>query len=127
MAIVQAQAQAQLQPPGSEDQTQEVSHKVLVTYGSLDCPPKYVCGSCGAFGVRLWKDFDTRKPKLTCKTCTENITEETAAQQGELKGRIPAVPILVEDNGVPGFGYYFDVLEAGWAWWHGLKEEPGIA
>lgn len=93
-----------------------------VDLDKLDVP--YRCGACGAYGVRLWRKYQTvlDAQTLLCRACAE--TEQGLAGQdyGQDRGdqigwRIPAVP---DDTGT--YWGYTSVPDEGVAWWVALPE-----
>lgn len=84
-------------------------------------PADYVCGGCGAEGVKLWRKSATSEPvheqPLLCGDCTvkEQKHPLNLAEGDQCYGRCPAVPDL---RG--GWWGYTSVPAEGCAWWKAL-------
>ena len=101
-----------------------------VDYQSHTVPTDYVCGSCGATGIKLWREYNTFDPQLFCARCAakdqgEDISDIDASgkigwEYGERTDQIgwyvPAVP----DEEGDGFWGYTSVPNAGVEWWRHL-------
>jgi len=85
-----------------------------------DKTDEYKCGSCGAAGVRLWREYQTFAPSLFCVTCALSSSHAGSATAESLRGcdqigwLVPAVPA---DGGWWG---YSSVPDEGVAWWYAL-------
>ena len=84
-------------------------------------PPDYVCGHCGADGVRLWRKSATSEPvrdqPLLCGDCTvkEQGHPLDLSESDQCWGRCPAIPDL---RGA--WWGYTSVPAEGCAWWDAL-------
>lgn len=84
-------------------------------------PADYVCGGCGAEGVKLWRKSATSEPvhkqPLLCGDCTvkEQGHPLDLSDSDQCWGRCPAVPDL---RG--GWWAYANVPVEGCAWWEAL-------
>lgn len=84
-------------------------------------PSDYVCGKCGADGVKLWRKSATSEPvheqPLLCGDCTvvEQKHPLDLSESDQCWGRCPAVPDL---RG--GWWGYTSVPAEGCAWWKAL-------
>lgn len=84
-------------------------------------PADYVCGKCGADGVKLWRKSATFEPvheqPLLCGACTAKEQGHTLdlSESDQCWGRCPAVPDL---RG--GWWGYTSVPAEGVAWWAAL-------
>lgn len=84
-------------------------------------PPDYVCGHCGAEGVKLFRKSATSEPvktqPLLCGDCTEKEQKHTLdlSESDQCWGRCPAIPDL---RG--GWWGYTSVPAEGCAWWDAL-------
>lgn len=84
-------------------------------------PKDYVCGRCGAEGVKLWRKSATSEPvhqqPLLCGACTEREQGHPLdlSESDQCWGRCPAVPDL---RG--GWYGYTSVPPEGCAWWKAL-------
>jgi hypothetical protein len=92
-----------------------------VDYSRLETPIGYVCGVCGAKGVRLFRRYQTflDAQALTCTPCSEakqstKLDPESPCAIGWL---VLAVPT---EDGETYWGYT-SVPEAGMKWWFGLR------
>lgn len=88
-------------------------------------PADYVCGKCGADGVKLWRKSATSEPvreqPLLCGDCTEREQGHKLdlSESDQCWGRCPAVPDL---RG--GWWGYTSVPAEGCAWWGALPLRP---
>lgn len=103
-------------------------------YSKLTTPDSYVCGNCGARGVKLWRLYQDMQPDLRCADCAaeeQHKTIKTLDETGKILSptgrtdqigwRIPAVPLADMD----GYWGYTSVPEAGVRWWQALpNREP---
>ena len=84
-------------------------------------PADYVCGHCGADGVKLWRKSATSEPvhkqPLLCGACTAKEQGHTLdlSESDQCWGRCPAIPDL---RG--GWWGYTSVPAEGCAWWDAL-------
>ena len=78
---------------------------------------EYVCGCCGANGVKLWRLYSSfmSSQTLACLSCSEKDQGKVAnLQKGDQIGfRIPAVPTEEKDT----FWGYSSVPDDGVKWW----------
>jgi hypothetical protein len=106
-----------------------------VEYSTKITPSSYVCGTCGAKGCKLWREYQTflENQRLHCCDCAaedqgkdiSSMTEDgrRSADIGD-HGRktdqigwlIPAVPTEANDT----FWGYSAVPEPGVQWWRNL-------
>jgi hypothetical protein len=112
-------------------------------YASTVTPEGYVCGVCGASGVKLWRRYQTflNHQELTCAVCsakaegkniedidadgkyTESIGNNNTTSRyrcDQIGWRVPAVP---DEEGETYWGYT-SVPPAGVAWWRRLTTLP---
>lgn len=94
-----------------------------VDYSSTVPPATYVCGGCGAAGVKLWREYNTvlDVQSMLCCDCTM-VGGEAGDQIG---WRFPAVPSSDGET----YRDYTSVPDDGYAWWYRLplrvlKEAP---
>lgn len=102
-----------------------------VDYASDTTPDGYRCGTCGATGCKLWREYQTflEHQSLSCCDCAgasqkKDVSAIDAAGNIEtdfgrcdqIGWRVPAVP--TEEGGT--FWGYTSVPEAGCAWWKRL-------
>ncbi len=96
-------------------------------YASPECPASYKCKKCGAFGCKLWRQYQTSADhvELLCIVCAEKdqdkkseIEEGGSDQIGWL---VPAVPT---EDGETFWGYSSVPIE-GCEWWDNLAIRPG--
>ena len=40
-----------------------------ISYANSVPPAEYKCGSCGAHGLKLWREYQTTSPRLLCGKC----------------------------------------------------------
>ncbi len=108
------------------------------SYTNSDVPPRYLCGTCGATGCKLWRKYQVALDyqELFCCVCAgkhqnyciDDITAEgqTACggtrQSDSIGWLVPAVP--TEDNST--YWGYSSVPDAGVAWWIALPTKPEI-
>jgi len=101
-----------------------------VDYSKNTVPNEYKCKKCKAFGVKLWREYQTNKPNLLCYKCAsesqhENVSTITADgyhidrfgdKTDQIGYYVPAIP----DE--EGYGYwgYTSVPDAGVNWWKQL-------
>lgn len=103
-----------------------------VDYSKIVTPPNYVCGKCGASGVKLWRDYQTflEHQSLLCATCAakeqkkdiSDIDKDGLRNSGhgsrtdQIGWRVPAVPTEENDT----YWGYTSVPPAGCEWWRKL-------
>ena len=80
-------------------------------------PPDYVCGHCGAEGVKLWRGYNESHASLRCGDCaaSEQKREVDLSRGDQIGWSVPAVPDL---RG--GWWGYTSVPAEGCAWWKAL-------
>ena len=98
-------------------------------YSKTETPVGYVCGTCGAKGVKLWREYSTFNVALECGACSLKSQGksgpidadgrrdcEFGGKTDQIGWRVPAVPIA------DGAGYwgYCSVPDDGVAWWRRL-------
>lgn len=89
--------------------------------GDAVIPADYLCGHCGAEGVKLWRKSATREPvetqPLLCGDCTAKEQDHPLdlSESDQCWGRCPAIPDL---RG--GWWGYTSVPAEGCAWWDAL-------
>lgn len=99
-------------------------------------PPGYVCGKCGATGVKLWRPYNTfpEPQDLTCAVCSAQEEgkdigdiDESGCHNSEMGGhtdqigwRVPAIPTEEMDN----YWGYTSVPGPGVEWWRKLPTLP---
>jgi Zn ribbon nucleic-acid-binding protein len=99
------------------------------TYVNPSVPDGYKCATCGAHGVKLWREYQTSFAGLECAACAcasqkkENNVDASGRRltadgyrTDQIGWRVPAVPL--EEGG--GWWGYSSVPEAGVAWWRAL-------
>jgi hypothetical protein len=92
-----------------------------ITYASGKTPDDYKC-SCGATGVKLWREYSCFSPSLFCYNCAvENqrearTVEKFSPEKTALGWLVAAVP---DEEGV-GYWGYTSVPQAGVSWWKNL-------
>lgn len=111
-----------------------------VDYSTSTTPPQYVCGNCGASGVKLWREYQNPTIRLLCAACTavdQGVDISSMAPDGTFdydvsdgEGVIhrtdaiawftPAVP---DEEGGSYWGRT-SVPAAGVAWWERLPNAP---
>jgi len=101
-----------------------------VDYSKKTVPADYKCGSCGATGVKLWREYQTVSPALRCCNCAakeqgKDIHDIDAngmrlGKTDQIGWYVPAVP---DQEGV-GYWGYTSVPDAGVRWWKRLQTKP---
>lgn len=111
------------------------------TYASGDVPPTYRCSGCGAFGCKLWREYQTflDQQSLLCADCAGEAEGKDVSKidsdgrrptalsdnlrTDQIGWRIPAVP--TEENNT--YWGYTSVPDAGVYWWRQLptRREKG--
>lgn len=95
----------------------------------------YACGTCGAHGVKLWREYQSfsTPTKLFCAPCA--LKDQTLEGPVDKEGRrphggaftdqigwlVPAVPCVMYG----GFYGYSSVPDSGVEWWRGLPTYRG--
>jgi hypothetical protein len=107
-----------------------------VDYSSNVTPTNYVCGECGASGVKLWREYQTflDHQSLCCVVCSGReqkkdinsinsggFTLQEYGKTDQLGWRIPAIPTESND----AYWGYTSVPTEGVDWWRGLPAFPG--
>lgn len=110
-----------------------------VDYASGIAPKSYTCGTCGAHGVKLWRDYNTflEAQSLYCARCghdrypdddippVSEWDQRTGRHQclsipgmttDQIKFLVPAVPTKDNDT----FWGYTSVPDDGCKWWDSL-------
>lgn len=107
-----------------------------VNYATTKTPSNYVCGCCGATGVKLWREYQTflNNQSLLCITCSGDeqkkdvssgdaqgfIQSEVAGKTDQIGWRIPAVPTKENDT----YWGYTSVPPEAVDWWRALPTFP---
>lgn len=92
------------------------------TYASALTPARYVCKTCQARGVRLYRHYSSSHIELLCTACTQKEQGEPLAQRGHSCGwRVAAVPT---EDGQDWWGFT-SVPDEGVLWWDGLPVKEG--
>lgn len=87
------------------------------SYAEGGTPDDYVCGVCGAKGVKLWRAYQSFDPDLHCAECVQKKTGKVLERKGhEIGWYVAAVP---DEEGL-GYWGYTSVPEAGVNWWEAL-------
>ena len=87
-------------------------------YSSTTTPEGYAC-SCGAIGVRLFREYQTflEHQRLTCAACIEKETGRAISRYDEsVNWKVAAVP--TEDGST--FWGFLSIPKDGVEWWHRL-------
>lgn len=98
-----------------------------VDYSKRSTPSFYVCGKCGARGVRLFRRYNTFLDSqfFTCRACSE------AHQDAKWDGAHPAcvgwLVLAVPTPDGETFWGYTSVPQAGLDWWFALPWETSDA
>lgn len=92
--------------------------------GERKGPLPYVCGQCGAEGVKLWREYLPllEHQQLTCAKCaTQEHVDESGYRESDL-GRTGQIGWCVPAVPAPGgtFWGYTSVPDSGVAWWRAL-------
>jgi len=88
-------------------------------------PENYRCSECGAFGVKLWREYQTFADHihLKCKDCSvkeQKITDqESLVNTDQIGWRVPACPT---DDGT--YWGYTSVPQDVVDWWKSLPVSP---
>lgn len=79
----------------------------------------YRCSDCGAYGVRLWRPYQSsmRKDSLACKMCTEHRQQDTL-KGDEIGWYVPAI----HDEADGLFWGYTSVPQYRIEWWRSLPD-----
>lgn len=83
-------------------------------------PTKYACNTCGASGVRLWREYQVAYSELYCVTCALASSHAGSATVDSLRDSDAIgwlVPVVPSDDGWWG---YHSVTVDGAAWWYSL-------
>ena len=103
------------------------------TYLNPSAPNDYKCRRCGATGIKLWREYQTFKPRLLCAVCL-SIEKETSIEGMNDEGKIPwgggyidmmtdaiggYVPAIPDEEGL-GYWGYTSVPQEGILWWEHL-------
>lgn len=105
------------------------------SYTNSAVPDDYKCGTCGAHGCKLWREYQAFMPSIECCDCagkSQNKDVSRIDAEGfrpcegggltdSIGWRVPAVPTL--DN--TGWWGYTSVPDEGVAWWKALPTRPG--
>jgi hypothetical protein len=80
-------------------------------------PPDYMCGRCGAEGVKLWRGYNESHVELRCGDCaaSEQKREVDLSEGDQIGWSVPAVPDLRGS-----WWGYTSVPAEGCAWWKAL-------
>lgn len=92
-------------------------------YSQAGTPPEYVCGECGATGVKLWRPMNVLNPDLTCANCMQAngmTTNDIGEWFGPLGVMLPAIP---SEDGT-GFWGHGKIPARGARWWQNLPNVP---
>jgi hypothetical protein len=87
-----------------------------------EIPPEYHCEKCGAFKVRLYRDYQTfaEHTRLLCTACAERAGDEPRKVDPEHPDQIGwMVAAVPTENGTTFWGFT-SVPDAGVKWWRGL-------
>lgn len=99
-------------------------------------PKSYSCHKCEAHGVKLWRQYQTFKPKLLCAQCAckdqdaqfDRMDENGTFPAGFEGGRTDSiglyVPCIPDEEGA-GYWGYAAFPKAGVAWWRQLPLRVG--
>lgn len=109
-----------------------------IDYTKHAVPDGYVCADCGAFGVKLWREYQTflENQVLRCCKCAGKSqnkdvssidadgkrVDQTGCRTDQIGWLVPAVP--TEDGSYWG---YTSVPAEGCIWWRRLPNRPGEA
>jgi hypothetical protein len=110
--------------------TREISRaRNEFTYSSGKIPPKYKCGYCKAFGLKLWREYSTFDPQLLCAVCAlkdqkKSYSVDSVGKHDDLAygssdqigSYVPAIP----DEEAAGYWGYTSVPQEGINWWKKL-------
>lgn len=87
-------------------------------YTDRATPAGYAC-KCGRHGVRLWRAYQTFRPRLLCVECAlsdQSVDPDALRSSDQIGWFVPAVPL--EEGG--GFWGYASVPDEAVAWWYAL-------
>lgn len=102
-----------------------------VNYATTKTPRRYRCGTCGAKGCKLWREYNTMAcyTELVCCDCAGKSQKKDVStidaggyreteygRTDQIGMRIPAVPTEEGDT----FWGYTSVPDAGCTWWRSL-------
>lgn len=104
-----------------------------VNYASATVPPDYQCENCHVTGVKLWRQYQTFKPRLLCASCASTDqhqdisdldnngrhTNDRGDSTDQIGWYVPAVP----DEEGEGFWGYISVPQEGVQWWRQLPND----
>jgi hypothetical protein len=101
----------------------------MLDYTGNNVPAGYVCGTCGAHGVKLWRVYQTMHITLRCATCAATESKVDIQDMGpdgkytsdlgrtnSIKWYVPAVP----DEECETYWGYTSVPQLGVEWWKRL-------
>jgi hypothetical protein len=106
------------------------------SYTNPAVPDDYKCGTCGATGCKLWREYQAFMPSIECCDCAgksqgKDVSQINAEGMRPCEGsgltdsigwRVPAVPTL--DN--TGWWGYTSVPQDGVRWWTALPTRSEI-
>lgn len=105
-----------------------------INYEVSETPKEYVCSECGASHCKLWREYQTFKPKLFCAPCAaeyeekdistldadgKRISETLHHKTDQIGWCVPAIP----DEEEIGFWGYNSATVKGIKWWRSLPNE----
>lgn len=111
---------------------------VSFTYTNRSVPAGYKCGTCGATGCKLWREYQTSLEHQTLECCLcasksqgkdvsgiddAGTVEWNGQRIDQLGWRVPAVP--TEDGNT--YWGYSSVPQTGVSWWQALPTRPRSA
>lgn len=101
-----------------------------VNYAKLTTPYDYSCDTCGARGVKLWREYQVPscQTRLFCAHCAElnqrrenKIGWKSSFSKG-LGDRIGLFVPAIPEEGANSYCGYFVVPSEGLKWWNNLPQ-----
>jgi hypothetical protein len=128
-----------------EEEAQEWLEEITKEYGKYHLveklsgeerfiPESYRCSECGAYGIKLWREYSTFVPELKCASCAAK-DQEIDISQMDCEGIFPRTDALgctrltdqigwyvpaVPDKEGEGYWGYTSVPQEALEWWNKL-------
>lgn len=104
-----------------------------INYSQSGTPTEYTCNTCGASGVKLWREYNVCNPFLFCAKCAAESQGKSIATMKPDGSRIDEhdfltdqigflVPAIPDEEGIGYWGYTSTPTD-GVNWWRALPNE----